>query len=416
MVRAFVWVVVLSGFLGQQPPSSEARVASVQVKGIKRYTPEEVRRLSGVEIGQAVTPADLTAAANRLAATGLFDTVRFTYTTNRAMAVTFEVTEASWAVPVVVDNFVWLPDEQLTAALRAEVPSYDGTAPMNQGAAEFIMYALEKVMKTRNIPGRIEFSPQAVLGRKEVKYLFTVKDPSPKLCALHFPGATAISEGDLIEPLKGAIGGDYSRFFISTAAEGTLTDMYRHKGFWRARFGTPAAALDACQGVAVTVPVTEGAAYAWDRAEWSGTQALTADALNKALGMKAGDVADGVKIDAGLRAVHQAYGYQGYIAEQARVEPRLDDSTHRAVFAVSVEEGPQFHMGTLAFVGIRDADAATLAKKWKLKPGDVYDESYEEKYLREEIFPLQTSAGGRGHFEPQIDAERHIVNARIVFK
>jgi len=54
-------------------------------------------------------------------------------------------------------------------------------------------------MKSRNIPGRIEFSPQAVLGSKEVKYLFTVKDPSPKLCALHFPGATAISEGNLIE-------------------------------------------------------------------------------------------------------------------------------------------------------------------------------------------------------------------------
>lgn len=166
----------------------------------------------------------------------------------------------------------------------------------------------------------------------------------------------------------------------------------------------------------MTVRVTEGAAYAWDRAEWSGTQALTADALNKALGMKTGDVADGAKIDAGMRAVRQAYGTQGYIAEQARVEPRLDDSTRRAVFAVSVEEGPQFHMGTLTFVGIRDSDAATLAKKWKLKPGDVYDESYESKYLREEIFPLQTSAGGRGYFEPQIDPERHIVNARIVFK
>ena len=416
MVRGLVCVVVLSGFLGQQSPSPDARVASVQVKGIKRYTAEEVTRLSGVEIGQAATAADLTAAANRLAATGLFDTVRFTYTTNRAMAVTFEVTEAPWTVPVIVDNFVWLSDEQLTAALRAEVPSYDGTAPLNQGAADFIAHAIEKVMKARGIPGRIEFSPQAVLGAREVKYLFTVKDPSPKLCALHFAGATAIGEGDLSEPLKGAVGGDYSRFFISTAAEGTLTDMYRHKGFWRARFGTPTASLDACQGVAVTVPVTEGAAYAWDRAEWSGTQALTADALNKALGMKAGDVADGAKIDAGMRAVRQAYGTQGYIAEQARVEPRLDDSTRRAVFAVSVEEGPQFHMGTLTFVGIRDSDAATLAKKWKLKPGDVYDESYESKYLREEIFPLQTSAGGRGYFEPQIDPERHVVNARIVFK
>jgi outer membrane protein assembly factor BamA len=309
-----------------------------------------------------------------------------------------------------------MPDGQLAAALRAEVPSYDGTAPLNQGAAEFITHALEKIMQARGIPGRVAFSPQAVLGSKDVKYMFAVRDPSPKVCAIHVSGAAAIHERDLIAPLQGAVGGDYSRFFFSTAADGTLRDMYRRKGFWKAAFGTPAAALDACQGVAVTLPVSEGQSYTWDHAEWSGDQALGRDALDKAIGMKAGEVADSGKIEAGLRAVRQAYGSQGYIAQAARLEPRLDDASHRAVFAITVEQGPQFHMGTLTFAGIRESDATMLAKKWKLKPGDVYDESYQEKYLREEIGPLQTAAGGRGQFTSKVDGERHVVDVQIVFK
>src|ERR1700752_3112201 len=108
MVRASFCVLLLSTLLTSQAPAAgDARIASVKVKGQKRYTSEEVTRLSGLEIGLAATPADLTAAANRLAATGLFDNVRYTYTTAKAMSVTLEVTEAAWTIPVILDNFVW---------------------------------------------------------------------------------------------------------------------------------------------------------------------------------------------------------------------------------------------------------------------------------------------------------------------
>jgi hypothetical protein len=59
---------------------------------------------------------------------------------------------------------------------------------------------------------------------------------------------------------------------------------------------------------------------------------------------------------------------QGYVTERATFEPRLDDAARWAVFAITVEEGAQFHMGTLEFVGIRESDAAMLARKWRLTP------------------------------------------------
>jgi outer membrane protein assembly factor BamA len=405
--------------IAQAQTAPEARVASVQVKGTRRYAPEQVTRLSGIEIGKPASVEKLTAAANRLAATGLFDSVRFTYTTGPGqMTVTFDVEEAKWTVPVILDNFVWLADEQLIAAVAEEMPSFDGTAPVNTGAAEFLTQALQKVLKARGIPGRVDFSLQAAFNATSAapRYLFAVKEPAPAVCALHVAGASAIPERELIGQLGTIVGGSYSRHFLSTAAQGTLTDMYRRKGFWRAEFSPPAAALDGCQGVSVTLTVKEGAAYAWDHAEWSGTSVLAAELLNKAIGMKEGDTADATKIEAGLRDVHDAYAKQGYITERSTHQPRLDDAAHRAVFAITVDEGPQFHMGTLEFIGIREEDAAMLARKWRLKPGDVYDDAYARKYQFEEILPLKTQSGARPRVETQLDRDKHLVNLRIVFK
>jgi len=418
-VIGFRATAVTVGLLLAQAPSA-ARVASIQVKGNRRYTAQEVSRLSGLEIGKPATAADLTAAANQLAATGLFNEVKYSYTTGPGqMTVTFDVQEAAWTVPVVFDNFVWMADAELTAALRERVPSFDGTAPINVGAGEFITRELQAILDAKQIPGHATFSAQVELrsgGTVPPRYLFIVKDPTPKVCAFHAPAASAIPEKELLVALAGALGGEYSRYFVSAASDGTLVDMYRRKGFWRAAFATPATNLKECDGVAVTLNVTEGASYAWDRATWTGNAALAPDALDKTLGMKAGEVADASKIQSGLRDVAGAYGHLGYLTASAGFEPRLDDQTHRATFAMAVTEGPQFHMGTIGFPNLRDADAAALTKKWRLKPGDVFDDAYEREFYAQELAPLRTSNNARAQIERDIDRGTHVVNLRVVFK
>ena len=418
MLRALVHLLVLTiGMAAETQTPGDLRINSIQVKGNKRYTAEEVTRLSGLAIGRAAKPEDLAAAANRMAGTGLFQNVKYTYTTGRDMSIVFEIVEPDWSVPVIFDNFVTFSDEQLIDALRAEVPSFDGTAPATGGAPEFIRQGLEAVLKRHNAAGRVEFTTQLDMIRSRTNYLFAIKDPAPKVCALRIAGATAISERELVTPLDGVLGGDYSRFLLTASAKGTLTDMYRRKGFWRAEFGLPRTTLDGkCGGVTVTLPVSEGSAYAWDRAEWAGHRAFTAEALTKALGMKPGDLADAAKIDAGLREVRKLYGSRGFVTQTATLEPRLDDTTRRGAFAIQVEEGPQFRMGSLTFEGIREADANMLRSKWKLKTGEIYDEVYEDRYLRDEIFPLKTSAGGRGSLATRVDRAAQVVDVKIVFK
>jgi outer membrane protein assembly factor BamA len=109
---------VISIFAPPPQTPAELRIASIQVKGNQRYTAEEVTRLSGLEIGRTAKPDDLAAAANRMAATGLFEAVRYSYTTGRAMSVVFEISEPARTVPVILDNFVWLSDEELFEGIR----------------------------------------------------------------------------------------------------------------------------------------------------------------------------------------------------------------------------------------------------------------------------------------------------------
>ena len=195
----------------QAPASSSMRLASVQVKGANRYTPADVTKLSGLVIGNPATIADLTAAADRLGATGLFDSVKYSYTTSpRQITVTFEIEEIAWTVPVILDNFVWMTDEQMVAAVSEEVPSFNGmTAPANETAVAFLVRAMQKVLSARGLPGRVEFTPQVDMKTRRQAHVFSVKDPSPKVCALNVSGASALTERDLVEPLRTVIGGDY---------------------------------------------------------------------------------------------------------------------------------------------------------------------------------------------------------------
>jgi len=76
-----------------------------------------------------------------------------------------------------------------------------------------------------------------------------------------------------------------------------------------------------------------------------------------------------------------------------------------------VTEYEQFHMGTLTFPDLPEADAARLIKKWTIKAGDVFDGSYPSRFTSDEIRPLQNT----GHLPKSLRPEMEIVPAtRIV--
>ena len=357
------------------------KISAIEAEGLQSLTPETVIATSGLKVGDTFSVEATDAAAERLLSSGLFNKVAYrTRTVGNNVTITFQLAEVKGqSSPVVFDNFIWFSDEELAAAIKREVPSFNGSAPDIGNTNEAIKKALQNLLTERKLPGQVEYN------LTEHEHLFRVAGVSMRICELHFPGAQTVSEEKLIQATRSSMDREYSRQSATIFPKYGLYPIYWELGHLRASFGEPVAKPaknDACEGVDLTIPVNEGAKYSWARAEWSGNQVLTAKELDDALGMKAGEVANGKKFDTGLKAVQKAYGKSGHIQTLMKPTPEFDDAATNVTFKIAVNEGPQYRMGTVEFKGFSAEDAATLGKKWALKSGEVYDQTYVSQFLR----------------------------------
>ena len=358
------------------------KIAAIETEGLQTLKTETVVATSGLKIGDAFSVEATDAAAERLVNSGLFKKVAYrTRTAGANVTITFQLEEIKGqSSPVVFDNFIWFSDEELTAAIVREVPSFNGSAPDTGNTNEAIKKALQKLLDERKLPGVVEYN----FGEHE--HLFRVAGIPMRICTLHFPGAQNVPEEKLIQATRSSMDHEYSRQSAQTFPKFGLYPIYRELGHLRASFGQPVAKpvkSEECEGVDLTIPVNEGAVYSWTRAEWSGNQVLPAKDLDVALGMKAGEVANGKKFDKGLNEIGKAYGKSGHIQVSMNPTPEFDDAARAVTFKIAVNEGPQYHMGTVEFKGFPPDDAFILNKKWGLRSGEVYDQTYAGQFLRE---------------------------------
>jgi len=357
------------------------KIAKIEMEGLEALTAETVIATSGLKVGAPFSVDATDEAAQRLLSSGLFKKVGYrTKNAGGNVTITFQLEELKGqSSPVIFDNFIWFSDEELAAAIKREVPSFNGSAPDIGNTNEAIKKALQNLLAERKLPGQVEYNPT------EHEHLFRVEGAPMKICTLHFPGAQTVPEEKLIEATRSAVDPEYSRQSAKTFPKYSLYPIYRELGHLRATFGAPIAKPETkpgCEGVDLTIPVNEGARYSWAKAEWSGNQVLSSKELDDALGMKAGEVANGKKFDTGLKEVQKAYGKSGHIQTLMKPTPEFDDAATNVTFKIAVNEGPQYRMGTVEFKGFSAEDAATLGKKWALKSGEVYDQTYVSQFLR----------------------------------
>lgn len=413
--------VALQAVAQQAPPAGKMRLEKVEVSGLKRLSEEEVVGRSGLETGQLVDVAALDAAAEQLIGTGLFTRLSYRYRTQgEAATVLFEVEEAKREsnIPVVFDNFVWFSEEEIARAVKTQLPSFDGTAPETDGAVASITRALAQLLRERKIPAQVEYTSSASVAGTDAKHIFSASGVRVPVCAVQYPGAEALAEKELISNSKPVLNADYSREFMQGFAEGTLKPLYRQRGHLRVNFKQPSATLaaetDKCKGGAsVAVPVEEGPAYSWERAEWEGNSALSAAELDAVFGMKAGELADGLKIDKSLVALAKAYGRRGYLFLRLKPDAQFADATRRVTYRINVREGDQFRMGTLDIKGLPAADTNRLKAMWKLRAGDVYDAHYSEEFMQKAL-PLILRPGTRPpHIDFSVKPDRQKLTADV---
>ena len=388
---------VLAGFLllavflstvavAQSPPQAgAAHLDSVTVNGSKKFASGEIASAVGLRAGTSINRDDLQAAADKLAALGLFSNVQFHFTTvESGVRATYEVADAP-AIPVSFDNFPWFTDDELTAALKRSVLLFDGSAPQRGTILDAMSGALEKLVQTRGVLGNVAHTlVNLPSGGQSMQFRVEGADLTVK--SIEFSDALATSDHNIQQSASDLIGKPYSRSAVELFEFEQVRPVYLAHAFLHVQFGPPSARVTsdsqpASGGVVVVAPVLAGPAYKWGGALWSGNSVTPTHDLNAMVDMKLGDVADGNKIAALWERIRSLYGERGYLDAKVDAEPQFYDQDARVIYDVTITEGPQYHMGTLVLTGLSIDGEKRVRAAWSIPADAIFNEKTYDDFL-----------------------------------
>jgi outer membrane protein assembly factor BamA len=422
-------LILLAIAFSSVPAMAQQRqtLGRLEFVGLKRLTREQVTAMSGLKPGQVIDANILDAAAGELLKSGLFRRLSYrVHNVGNQAVVTFQVEESAVSLPVVFENFVWFSDEEIVAAVRKDVIFFNGTSPASGETPDKIAAALQRLLNEKHIAGQVDYLPYISKDKQEL--LFTVKGAHIPVCSIHFPGASAVPEAELIKASQPLFKTDYSQKDTATFVPLNLVPLYRRIGHLRAAFQTPSAVLETgaqcAGGVNVTIPVEEGKSYRWAKSIWDGNDKLAVEDLATALAMNPGDLADGTRIDNGLKNVDKAYRKRGFMTPTIQSTAEFDDAASLVTYNFKINEGPRYFMGDLIINGLPPADATELKSKWTLGNNAVFDESYVDQFrqgpLRDFVRAMmqrsRTGARANVEVEQRPNAQRNTVDVVIAFR
>src|ERR1039457_2692799 len=252
-------------------------VAQIKVAGNARLAATAVIAASGLRVGQIVTRAQLDAAAQKLADTGVFASVSYRYDPKAAggvtgYALTLQVTEEAARTPVELD----IPGqdaERLWQQLKSADALIDRQMPNNERASAYYKRAIEAVLRKSNHPEEIVMKNEADLQTHKMAIVCRPAN-LPKIAAIRFEGNAAIAEGGLQTAMaKVAMGQDYSERDFRRMPEFNVRPLYEELGRLTVAFPRMNMARADDAAVTVTAGIDEGPVWRL------GKVVLTGDAL-----------------------------------------------------------------------------------------------------------------------------------------
>ena len=400
----------------------------VHIQGNKRLTEEQVASLTSLQLASEVSRDDLQAAADRLIATGLFANVKYTFQTRiDGVAVTFSL-EESPRLPVFYDNFPWLADSEMNDAIRAKLPFYDGTLPPAGTAVDEAASALNALIAARGINATLEHLVLAnPIGDGDVQ-AFRLQGAGLQIASIEFSDPALSSSKAIRQHLSEIINTEYSRTKIDLFLNEQVRPVYLQQGKLHVQLGPPEVRLTGNpnqklpQQIPVYVPIVPGPIYHWKDIRWDANAALSDLTLTVLMGLKKGDIADGMAIEAGWDRVREEYGHRGHLDVKLDPVANYDEQAHTVSYVVNVQEGAAYKFGAMVVTGLSVTAERRLHESWLIPTGGIFDKAQFEDLLtklethKEKVFgELPVHYDTVGHWL-QPDAARNTVDVLLDFK
>jgi outer membrane protein assembly factor BamA len=427
-VFLFASPLLLPPVHGQTPAPATAQLHEIRAEGLKTLSEPQIISLSQLEKGSQVGKTELQAAADRLLQTGMFAKVNYSFQTRGdGLTVTFQLEEAP-RVPVYFDNIPWFSDGELADAIRKKAPYFDGTLPEAGAVLDQATDAVKELLASHKLDVTVVHELLAnPLAEGNVQE-FHVEGAAFFIASVEF-GDPSISSSHLVQQQLAEVRGKpFSRMTIDLFLSEQLRPFYVKQGYLRVKLGPPEVRLTGNPNqklpdqIPVFIPIATGAVYHWKGAQWSGNAVLSSITLSNEIGLKPGDIADGMQIEAGWDRIREEYGHRGYLDVKIDPVASYDDQAHAVSYAASVTEGAQYHYNTMVLTGLSLAAEGRIHQMWPTAAGAVFDKSVFEKFLTQlQNHPAEVFGELPVHYETvghwlRTDPDKHTVDVLLDFK
>ena len=379
-----------------QDQAGKGRLAEIHATGSKKFNSDQIVAQTGLHVGAEVGRDDFQQAADKLAKCGRFSNVQYRYgDAESGVRAEFEVTDAA-SVPVWFDNFPWFTDDELTTALKSSVPLFDGTAPEGGSVLDDVSDALQLQIAKVGLHNSVSHSLTTAPGTNERVQQFRVDDENLNVASLEFSDPIAQNDRGLRTRLTDIVGAKYSRTALALFELEQVRPVYTSHGYTRVKFGTPSAKV-AGSSVSVSAPIDPGPVFTWHTPTWSGATIFGQLELTTMVPLHDGDVADAMKVQQGWETLTTEYAERGYLDLKLSPVPHFDEAGKTVTYAVSISEGPQYHMGKLVLTGLSIEGEKRVRDAWKIPQGAVFNRAVYEEFVANGI--REAFSGMPFHYE-----------------
>ncbi len=432
---------LFSLMLGSFAQAQEGVIQDIRIHGNRRIPADTIKARMFTHPGDVYDQAALERDFNALWNTGYFDDVR----------IEREQTDKGWLVHVYVKEKPTIREikyEGLNSVSQSDV--LDKFKERKVGLSQESQYDPTRVKKAEVVIKELlaTHGRQFATIRTEVRPIppaavsitFVVKEgPKVKVGRIIFEGNKNLKPRELRSAMKNLkpIGIPHSIFleslfartFDSTKLEEDAERVryeYQTQGYFKAIVADPKTKIRDVSGVRwfmpwkssqgkvvdITMPVEEGDRYRLKEIVFSGNKALTnTRALRSLFKMKDGDWFNTELVRKGLDDLKKAYGEFGYINFTGVPDTQFDDKNKTITLKIDVDEGKQFFVRRIEFVGNTTTRDKVIRRELALEEGQVYNSRlWEMSLLRlnqlqyfEQLKPDQDSETKQNNQDNTID-------------
>ena len=375
------------------PAFAQYTVKKIVFDGTTPYAQADLEAASGLKSGDHLSQNAMQQAAQRLVDTGAFGDLQVSLDGPiKAVSVVFKVKPADpeRMLAVGFENFIWWQPEELTAEVHRRVPLFNGSLPEAGSLQQAVQDALQQMLTEKQVAAKLSANIyDAAPGSPTRSIEYRIESPDIQLHSLRLEGVSADHTEEIAKITSSLAGSRYTEGLGKSSITGRILAVYRDTGFLDASLdnlnrtiNTPAPGrID----VDLTATIKPGEPYRVAQINWAGTPFFSSKDFGEANKLRPGDLASQQTLRASLATIDTAYRRQGYMDVSVDATPQFDTAAHRVTYTVAVISGEQYQLREVQTVGLTPESRATFDAAWKLHPGDLYDATYVETFLKANI-------------------------------